>query len=198
MGFIFTFCIFLFGLLQEALLIASRFWLAEWSTHVNVTDTQRDRYVSIYGVLGIAQSIVVLLMMYSIAFGAIGASRRLHNLLLTTILKCPMSFFETTPMGRIVNRFVKDINIIDDSIPKSFQYFIDTFMTLLGTIFVISYSTPLFLAVLFPIAAFYVFTQVSTVHNLVSFNFLFELREFSNYRSKQRHEQIFSIKADLH
>lgn len=163
MGFIFTFCIFLFGLLQEALLVASRFWLAEWSTHVNVTDAQRDRYVSIYGGLGIAQSIAVLFLMYAVAFGAIRASRRLHNSLLSNILKCPMSFFETTPMGRIVNRFVKDINIIDNSIPKSFQPFIETFTSLLGTIFVISYSIPYFLIALIPISAIYIFTQVCCI-----------------------------------
>jgi len=75
-------------------------------------------------------------------------------------MHCPMSFFETTPMGRIVNRFVKDMNSVDELIPKSFQNFITTFMTLLGTIFIISYTTPIFLAVLFPIGLVYFFTQV--------------------------------------
>ena len=72
-----------------------------------------------------------------------------------------MSFFESTPLGRIINRFVKDINSVDEQIPKSLKSFITTFMSLLGTIFIISYSTPIFLSVLLPIAGLYFITQVS-------------------------------------
>jgi len=94
-----------------------------------------------------------------LAWCSVKASKALHDNLLESTLRCPMSFFETTPMGRIVNRFSKDIHTIDEMIPNSFKSFISTFMTMIGTIFVISYSTPVFLAVLLPIALTYFFTQ---------------------------------------
>lgn len=41
------------------------------------------------------------------ARGAMRASRVMHQHLLSNILRVPMSFFDTTPTGRIVNRFAK-------------------------------------------------------------------------------------------
>uniref|UniRef100_A0A8D0EXG8 MRP2 protein n=1 Tax=Strix occidentalis caurina TaxID=311401 RepID=A0A8D0EXG8_STROC len=49
------------------------------------------------------------------------ASRVMHQQLLSNILRVPMSFFDTTPTGRIVNRFAKDIFTIDETIPMSFR-----------------------------------------------------------------------------
>lgn len=46
-----------------------------------------------------------------IANGSIAASRILHSSLLTKILRAPMLFFDTTPIGRVVNRFAKVVMI---------------------------------------------------------------------------------------
>lgn len=158
-GVIITIFVVLFGIVSEALLIGSRIWLADWSTQTNITNSERDFYLGVYGGLGLGQGLAVFVQAYALAFGSILASKNLHNSLLWNVMRCPMSFFETTPMGRIVNRFSKDINIIDEIIPRSTKSFITTFMTMLGTIFVISYSTPIFVAVLVPIAFLYVLTQ---------------------------------------
>lgn len=168
---IFTTIFILFcGFLNEATLIGSRIWLADWSSNtVNLTDTKRDFYIGVYGGIGFSQAIVNLCLSYGVAIGTIHASAKLHKQLLVRILHCPMSFFESTPLGRIVNRFVKDINSVDEQIPKSFRSFIMTFMSLLGTIFIISYSTPIFLSVLLPIGVLYFMTQVrsSTYDNKI-------------------------------
>ncbi|KAI4891884.1 hypothetical protein NFI96_023859, partial [Prochilodus magdalenae] len=53
------------------------------------------------------KGILVFLGTLFLAEGAIRASRRLHSRLLSNILKVPMLFFDTTPSGRVVNRFAK-------------------------------------------------------------------------------------------
>ena len=49
----------------------------------------------------------MVLAAFSLYFGALNASIRLHNKMLCNILRAPMSFFDTTPLGRILNRFSK-------------------------------------------------------------------------------------------
>ena len=51
------------------------------------------------------------MMMTFVAVGTVKAAKTMHNLLLDNVLKCPMSFFDTTPLGRIINRCSRQILI---------------------------------------------------------------------------------------
>ena len=99
--------------------------------------------------------------------GARSASRSLHLHFLANILQCPMVFFDVTPLGRIVNRFSKDIDAIDTMVPQNAHMFLMCFLHVMGTIVVISMGTPLFLSVIIPLLLLYVLVQV-----LSSFFFL--------------------------
>jgi ATP-binding cassette subfamily C (CFTR/MRP) protein 3 len=70
-----------------------------------------------------------------------------------------MSFFDTTPMGRVLNRFSKDIYVVDETIPRSFRSFISTFLSVVSTIIVIVVATPYFLAVIVPLLIVYFIIQ---------------------------------------
>jgi ATP-binding cassette, subfamily C (CFTR/MRP), member 1 len=45
------------------------------------------------------------------------AARRMHNHLTAGVLRAPLTFFDTTPQGRVVGRFSKDIDVVDNSMP---------------------------------------------------------------------------------
>lgn len=42
--------------------------------------------------------------------GTLRASSKLHDLLFHKVLRCPMTFFDTTPAARILTRFSKDMD----------------------------------------------------------------------------------------
>ena len=45
--------------------------------------------------------------------------------MLLNVLHAPMSFFDTNPKGRVVNRFAKDVDLIDRQIPMTFLGSVD-------------------------------------------------------------------------
>lgn len=70
-------------------------------------------YISIFGLISFIE-LFALLFKYVIQFmGGIRASRIMHEKLANAVLGSPMRFFETTPVGRIINRFSKDLSDID-------------------------------------------------------------------------------------
>ncbi|XP_076819730.1 multidrug resistance-associated protein 1-like isoform X2 [Clavelina lepadiformis] len=160
----FVACIFLFlGYIGDnTATVYSSIWLSMWSDDpVNADGTQNgtNYRLAVYGVLGFAKALSVVTSSFSLYYGAILASTYLHSKMLDNILKAPMSFFDTTPLGRIVNRFSKDIYLIDEVIPTSLSSFFETFFMSLSTLFVVIYSTPIFAALVLPIMILYWFVQ---------------------------------------
>lgn len=94
------------------------------------------------------------------AIGCLRASRALHGKLLHNVMRLAMSFFDTTPSGRILNRFSKDIDVIDNILPMTIQFWISMFFNVLAILVIITYSTPWFLTVFLPIGVVYYLIQV--------------------------------------
>ena len=172
LGILCSLSVFVFGFMAESSVVSSRVWLAAWSSANVTTIQERDHWMGVYGAFGVGQAIFISAMSFTLAFSAVKATRTLHTKLLVNIMHSPMSFFETTPVGRIVNRFSKDVNVIDETIPRSLGMFLRTLLTVMGIVFVISYSTPLFLICLLPLSVFYFFIQVSDYCNPFTAMFL--------------------------
>ena len=157
---------FLFSLLfftvMEACTVGTGIWLAYWSSANITTDAQRDFYLTVYGSIGAGQALFSLLYSLVLLVGAIRASKTLHRKLIFNILRLPMTFFDITPLGRIMNRISKDIYGIDVTIPTSLRSFLAMFFDVLGMLVAVSYATPMFLSVLPPLGALYFFIQVGT------------------------------------
>lgn len=45
------------------------------------------------------------------------AARQMHIVMLRAVMRAPLTFFDTTPIGRIISRFAKDVDVMDTSLP---------------------------------------------------------------------------------
>ncbi|XP_014813449.1 PREDICTED: canalicular multispecific organic anion transporter 1 isoform X1 [Calidris pugnax] len=160
---------------QYVAYVGTNLWLSAWTDdaqhYLNQTYPveQRDLRIGVFGALGVSQALFLLFATILSAQGAVRASRVLHQQLLSNILRVPMSFFDTTPTGRIVNRFAKDIFTIDETIPMSFRSWLSCFMAIISTLLMISLATPFFALVIIPLSIFYYFVlrfYVSTSRQL--------------------------------
>ncbi|XP_041829097.1 ATP-binding cassette sub-family C member 3 isoform X2 [Melanotaenia boesemani] len=146
---------------QSAAAIGANIWLSQWTNDASRNQTKENvnMRVGVYAALGIAQGILVMISSFTLAMGNIGAAKKLHANLLANKLHTPQSFFDTTPIGRIINRFSKDIYVIDEALPSTVLMFLGTFFVSLSTMIVIVSSTPIFAVVIAPLAFIYVFVQ---------------------------------------
>ncbi|KAF9113681.1 hypothetical protein BGX27_001044 [Mortierella sp. AM989] len=104
-----------------------------------------DFYIGIYVLLSFGTLIFVSLTNYYTIFGGLAASRSLHQQLLSKITRAKVRFFDTTPIGRIINRFSSDISTIDDDVSNGLQGLFGSIVTILGIIVIISANMPLFM-----------------------------------------------------
>ncbi|NWX84061.1 MRP3 protein, partial [Nothoprocta pentlandii] len=146
---------------QNAAAIGANVWLSDWTNEpvVNGTQLNTTKRIGVYAALGLLQGTLVFISSFTLAMGGIKAARTLHAGLLENKFHTPQSFYDTTPTGRIINRFSKDIYVIDEVIPPTILMFLGTFFTSLSTMIVIIASTPLFAVVIVPLAILYFFVQ---------------------------------------
>ena len=115
--------------------------------------------MGIYGAIGGANSIFALFRAFSFAYMGLVAAAVLHDNLLKAIISAPLRFFETTPFGRILNRFTADIWACDDSVPFELNILFAQLAGLFGTLATIIYASPITLAAVAPMAIIYYFLQ---------------------------------------
>ncbi|XP_072595854.1 ATP-binding cassette sub-family C member 2 isoform X2 [Vulpes vulpes] len=165
-GWYLIFLIIFAYVINSVAYIGSNLWLSAWTNDskafngTNYPASQRDMRIGVYGVLGLAQGVFVLMANLLSAHGSTHASNILHRQLLSNILQAPMSFFDTTPTGRIVNRFAGDISTVDDTLPQSLRSWILCFLGIISTLVMICTATPVFIIVIIPLGIIYVSIQI--------------------------------------
>ena len=97
-----------------------------------------------------------------LALGAMVAAMAFHTDLFHAICRSPMSFFDTTPVGRIINRFSKDLLSVDVEIPFATQRLLTCFATFLAAIVLVLYTVPLSAVVMLPLTVIFFVFQVGS------------------------------------
>ncbi|KAG2230070.1 hypothetical protein INT48_005398 [Thamnidium elegans] len=141
--------------------VGANLWLKHWSGK-NLSEGANNNvwfYLGIYAFIGWSGTIFAFLQtMVMWVYCAISSARFLHSSMLESVMKSPMNFFDTTPLGRILNRFSKDEHTIDEVLPRNFNMYIRVFAQVIATVSIITFSTPFFLLLVIPL--FFIYTGV--------------------------------------
>lgn len=146
--------------------VATNVWLSEWANDAldperSKNDTAlRDLRLTVYGLLGIGQTVFVLVATITLNLSCLRGSTLLHASMLHNVIRAPMSFFDTTPMGRILNRFSKDVDTTDITLVFSLRLLIIELFRAIVTVIIISTGTPMILTAFLPLSIMYYLLQV--------------------------------------
>jgi ATP-binding cassette subfamily C (CFTR/MRP) protein 1 len=190
--------IFIFSL-AEACKLFSNWWLTYWSAHGNENVESPMWFLGIYALINVAAIILNMLESVTLMLIALRAFRQLFSRVLDSTMRAPMLFFDTTPLGRIINRFskgtsfviasdftlalrshpspLKDVYTVDESLPDTLDTYLFCLLGVISTLVVISAVTPMFTLCLLPILYLY---QVEQKYFTVSY------RELKRLDSVQR------------
>ncbi|OOQ89136.1 ABC transporter family protein [Penicillium brasilianum] len=110
-------------------------WLSYWTSN-KYPNLSTGQYIGVYA--GLGGSVVLLMFVFSTYMTTCGtnASRTMLQRAMTRVLRAPMSFFDTTPLGRITNRFSKDIQVMDNELSDAMRIYALT-MTMIISVMVL-------------------------------------------------------------
>ncbi|EDV27232.1 uncharacterized protein TRIADDRAFT_10225, partial [Trichoplax adhaerens] len=170
---VFVFILFiLLCVISQATAIFTDWWLARWSdsfSNGSYNDSylygiSKDTTISIYGVLVVVSTLLSISRSVMIAAMAVNASKSLHNQMFSSVIKTLVYFFDTNPLGRTLNRFSKDLSLMDDKIPFSLLHLIQSGLYCAGVVILSAVVNPWILIPALLILVLFIFVRRFYLH----------------------------------
>ncbi|CAG2119801.1 unnamed protein product, partial [Medioppia subpectinata] len=144
--------------------VASGLWLSQWSSDAidhKMSDQNwwRNHRLALFVLFGLIEILFVIGAQLAISMGCISAAKQLHRLMIERMMRATISYFDTTPMGRTLNLFAEDMELIDGEILFDFRLTFMKFFQIIVSLAMISLETPLILLAVLPILVVYVWCQ---------------------------------------
>ena len=143
-GWISILVIFLLTLLQASGNLAVSVCLKHWVAADASLESSSSSYyrIGFFIVIG-AFFCSSVLSSLSISGLFLLQAKRLHKAMISKLVRAPLHFFDESPVGRIVNRFAKDLGVADMLMPVTIVEFCEAFFRILSIMGVLCYSNPL-------------------------------------------------------
>ncbi|KAG1750696.1 ABC protein [Suillus lakei] len=142
-----------FMVVMQGSQVLNSYMLVWWES--NKFDRPDSFYQILYGCLGVSQAVFTFLLGAGMDFVAFYVSQNLYREAVRNVFYAPMSFFDTTPMGRILSIFGKDIDSIDNQLASTMRLFFLSLSTIMGSVFIVAILEPYFVIAIFFIAIGY-------------------------------------------
>ncbi|OUM67324.1 hypothetical protein PIROE2DRAFT_53426 [Piromyces sp. E2] len=156
-GVICIFVIILLVIFIQLAKLGNDVWLVKWTEGYKNLET--STYIIIYLLWNVGQTILTLLYSIYLAYVGIKAASKVHKDAISRVIMAPISFFDTTPLGRIINRFSKDQDSLDSLLFMSMQMLFTNFGNTVATLSFMLYVAPIFGVALVPLLIIYYFVQ---------------------------------------
>lgn len=144
--------------IQPVFQMLTSLWLKYWSTTNAKVGEMRHigYYLGVYAFLGCLTSLQAFVNGITLyAFCAIRSSKKMHDGMFECVMRAPMSFFDTTPVGTILNRFSRDVFVIDEVLSRVLGGFFRTVAAVVAVVAVVSWTVPPFLFICIPLLLIY-------------------------------------------
>ncbi|KAG2436423.1 hypothetical protein HXX76_006727 [Chlamydomonas incerta] len=163
----------LFWSVEQGTRLGTNAWLAHWSRDMQqrqreaaaaaaaggAANSGMGRFTTGYLLLGAAYAVATFLRSATNNLGSYRASKLLHASTLTALMAAPLSFFEATPVGRILNRLSRDVDEMDYNLAMYQQQLGNCVMRLIATIIFLCVLQPAFIGVVVPLMVGYLLLQ---------------------------------------
>ncbi|XP_033865352.2 ATP-binding cassette sub-family C member 4-like isoform X1 [Acipenser ruthenus] len=219
--------LFLLSLLAQTAYILQDWWLSYWASEqekLNITQDAHNHnetqqldlsfYLGVYAGLTVVTVIFGFIRSLLLFKVLVNSAQTLHNQMFQSILRTPVRFFDVNPIGRILNRFSKDIGQLDSLLALTFADFIQISLQIVGVIAVAVSVIPWIIIPLIPLLIIFIilrryFLQTSRdvkrlesttrspvfSHLSSSLQGLWTIRAF---KAEQRFQSEFDDHQDLH
>jgi ABC-type multidrug transport system fused ATPase/permease subunit len=144
--------------------VLSSWWLAIWSDPTTqeypaLQNQSITFYVLIYLAWVLGESLFSFAGYLILVKFSINASTFFHQKLLKHIIRAPTSFFDSTPLGRIVNRFAKELSLIDNMLPIQLMQYLGSIFNIFGAFAGMCFASP-YIAIAIPVVlVFYIWFE---------------------------------------
>ncbi|KAJ3262479.1 Multidrug resistance-associated protein 1 [Boothiomyces macroporosus] len=163
------------GVLSAISQVINNLWLSWWTS--NKFKLDQNSYMWIYGALGIGQFLTLIVLISTLIIGSYVACKVYHKKALTSLLRAPMGFFDSQPVGRILNRMSKDIESMDQEIWIMIYLVVLSLTSLASSIGLLIYVDYRLLAIIVPLVILFYFMIIY---------FQRSNREFKRFESTNR------------
>ncbi|CAK6978679.1 ATP-binding cassette sub-family C member 4-like isoform X1 [Scomber scombrus] len=221
--------VILANILAQVAYIMQDWWLAHWadeqeklSANSTIIESGRnttqelntDFYLGVYGGLTAATVIFGFFRNMLLFNVLVRCAQVLHNRMFNSILRTHVRFFDVNPIGRVLNRFSKDIGLLDSNMPWTFVDVIQLFLQIVGVVAVAASVIPWILIPVLPLLLFFLYLRrfflrtsrdikrlESTTRSPVfshlssSLQGLWTIRAFG---AERRFQEVFDAHQDLH
>jgi ABC-type multidrug transport system fused ATPase/permease subunit len=145
------------AIILASLPLLQKSWLSYYSSHQS--EWNPVKAMGIYGLIGIGVLVLGVVNNFFWLERGILAGKMLHDKMLKSVLKAPIRFFDSTPVGRIIQRFSRDVESVDIHLQWSFVAVVNCILQVAMAITLILTMIPLMLIVIMPLLIFYYIFQ---------------------------------------